>query len=342
MLPQSDRKTRMNAEKSTSDPALLGKFRADNPHLIPVDWNGRGTLCDQFWHFAFLSHREYSSGMEPECCYNTLLKNCITDHSELWQDRETLDLVHIAHPYCDGTDEGFFEGVEFLKKRGLNCAMTDASWYYPGHTNLVLVARPRTLERIAFSNLLHLHDWIQEWDTEKIVAMQKAREQVDVDHWLAEAQAVEALGNYAHATLIYIDTAHTERTGRFHRRAVRCLREAARLLRNHYEDVVMNVATTSFLTHAEVRKVFLFAGMEVPTWLERTWRNGRRPDSWGFRMERNEANSGWVEYRRCVVCEEWMKEGEGVYDLNLGSRHSDRECLAKVAGVPVEKLSESG
>ena len=342
MLPQSDRKTRNNSEGRSSDPALLRKFRADNPHLMPVDWDGRGTLCDQFWHFAFLRHREHSSGMEPECCYKTPLEDCITDHSELWQDRETQDLVHIAHPYCDGTDEGFKEGVEFLKKRGLNSAMTEASWYYPGRTNLVVVARPRTFERIAFTELLHLHDWTQERETEKIVAMQEAREQVEVSHRLADAEAVGASGDYAYAALLFLDTAYTEKTGRFHRSAAQCLRQAARLLQSHYDDVVLNVATRSFLTHAEVRRVFQFAGIEVPTWLERIWRNGRRSESWSFRMERNESDSRWVEYRRCVVCEQWMNEGESVYDLNLGSRHSNSECLARVAGVPVENLSDSG
>ena len=342
MLPQSDRQTRINSEGDKSDPALLQRFRADNPQLIPVDWDGRGTLCDQFWHFAFLRHREHSSGMEPECCYSKPLKNCITDHSELWQDRETQDLIHIAHPYCDGTDEGYKEGVEFLRKRGLNTAMTEASWYYPGRTNLVVVARPRTFGRIALSELLHLDNWTQERETEKIVAMQEAREQVEVDHHLADAEAAEASGNYAYAALLYLDTAHTERTGRFHRSATQCLRQTARLLHSHYSEVVMNVATRGLLTHAEVRKVFRFAGIEVPPWLERIWRNGRRSESWSFRMERNEADSRWVEYRRCVVCEQWMKEGESVYDFNLGSRHLNSECLARVAGVPVEQLSERG
>ena len=70
------------------------------------------------------------------------------------------------------------------------------------------------------------------------------------------------------------------------------LREAGRLLQHHYDDAVMNVATRAFLTHAEVRMVFRFAGMEVPDWLERIWRNGRRGDSWGFRMERGKDGTG--------------------------------------------------
>ena len=223
MLPQSDLRIRAHTEASQSDPALLDGFRTTNPQLVPVEWDGRGALCDQFWHIAFLNHREYSSGMAPECCYDSPLTSCITDHNELWQDRETQDLVHVAHPYCHGTDEGFREGVRVLERRGLNCAMSEASWYYPGSSNLVVVARPRTLERISFADLLHLHDPNQEWDTERIVAMQKAGEQIDVDRWFPEAQAAEVRGEFDRATLLFVDTAHTERTGRFHRQAVRCL-----------------------------------------------------------------------------------------------------------------------
>lgn len=333
MLPQNERRVCAHAEASQSDPALLEEFRTNNPQLVPVEWDGRGTFCDQFWHIVFLNHREYSRGMPPECCYDSPLTSCITDHKELWQDRETEDLVHVAHPYCRETDKGFREGVSFLEKRGLNCAMSESSWYVPGRSTLVVVARPRTLERITLPELLYLHDPNEEWDTERIVAMQKAGEQIDVDRWFAEAQAAEARGDYDRATLLYVDTAHTERTGRFHRQAVRCLREAARLLRDHYNQAVLNVAMRAFLTHAEVRMIFRFAGIEVPDWLERIWRNGRRPDTWGFRMERNEDGTGWTEFRRCVVCEEWMTEDERVYDLNLGPMHRDRECLAKVAGV---------
>ncbi len=334
MLPQSERRVRAHAETGKSGPALLDNFRTNNPQLVPVDWNGRGTFCKQFWHIAFLNHREYSRGMAPECCSDdSPLTSCIIDHKELWQDRETQDLVHIAHPYCRGTDEGFREGVRFLEKRGLNCAMSEASWYYPGRSTLVVVARPRTLERITFADLLHLHNPNQEWDTKRIVAMQKAGEQIDVDRWFAEAQTAEAQGEFNRATLLFVDIAHTERTGRFHRQAVRCLREAARLLRQHYHEAVMNVVTRRFLTHAEVRMVFRFAGMEVPDWLERIWRNGRRPDTWGFRMERSEDGTGWIEYHRCVVCEEWMNQGERVYDPNLGFMHPNRECLARVAGI---------
>ena len=335
MLPESDDRTRAHATASEADPSLLKKFRADNPQLVPVEWDGRGAFCMQLWHIAFLNHRQHSSGMRPGCCHKSPLNACTTDHEELWQDRETLHLVHVAHPYCDGTDEGFRTGVQFLAERGLNSALSDASWYYPGRSNLVVVARPRTLDRVTFGNLLQLFDSNEEWGTERIVAMQKAGEQVDADRRFAEAQAAEARGDYGQAAQQFVDMAHTERTGRFHRQAVKCLREAARLLRDHHNEAVLPVATLSFLTPAEVRTVFRFAGMEVPDWLKRIWRNSRRPDSWGFRMERSEDGTRWIECGRCVVCEKWMNEGEGVYDTNLGgSMHSDRECLARVAGIP--------
>ena len=337
MLPRDDRTVRAHTKSSHSDPSLLEKFQAENPQLVPVKWDGRGAFCQQLWHIAFLRHREYSTGMGSECCYKSPLESCITDHSELWQDRETSDLVHIAHPYCDGTDEGFREGVEFVAERGLNCAMSEASWYYPGRTNLVIVARPRTLERVVSDDYMHIHDQNEEWDTKRIVAMQKAGEQVDVDRWFAKAQAAEARGDYRRATLLFIGLADTERTGRFHRQAVKCLREAARLLRDHYFDAVLTVATRSFLTHAEVRMIFRFAGMKVPAWLERIWRNGRRPDTWAVRMERNEDDTGWIEHYRCVACEEWIKDGDSVYNSNLGHRHSGYDCLAEAAGIPAER-----
>jgi len=338
MLPRDEHVVRGHTELSNSEPSLLEKFRADNPQLVPVERDGQGTFCGQFWHIAFLNHRENSSGMEPKCCYDHSLESCITDHRELWQDRETFDLVHVAHPYCDGTDQGFLDGVEVLSQRGLNSAMSDDSWYYPGHSKLVVVARPRTLERISFGNLLHLYDSNEEWDTKRIVAMQKAGEKVDADRWFEKAQVEEAGGDNRFASLLFLDAAHTERTGRFHRQAVKYLREAGRLLRDHYNDTVLNVTTRSFLTHADVRMVFRFAEMEVPGWLERIWRNRRRPDTWGFRMARNEDDSGWIEYHRCVVCEGWMNEDDRVYYANLGSMHRNLDCLAKAAGVSANSV----
>ena len=340
MLPQNEEQVRAHADLGESGLALLDAFRTSNPQLVPVEWDGRGILCDQFWHFAFLNHRQYSSGMPPECCSSGRVTSRITDHSELWQDRETQDLVHIAHPYCDGTDEEFWEGARFLATRGLNCVMSEASWYYPGSTTLVVAARPRTLDRISLIDVLDGHYRNEEWDTKRIVAMQKAGEQVDADRWFAEAQTVEADGDFRRATLLFVHATHTERTGRFHRQAVRCLREAGRLLRHHYNDAVLDVVESSSLTHAEVadvRKVFGFAGMEVPDWLERIWRNGRRQSKckWGYRIERSESTTGWVEYYRCVVCEEWLEEGEKLI-TSLGYMHLNRSCLARVAGVSQE------
>ena len=335
MLPENEERARAHSEASQSDPDLLKEFRADNPHLVPVEWDGRGGFCDEFWHIAFLNHREYPRGMDPECCYSRRLESCITDHNELWQHKETQDLVHVAHPYCDGTDSGFKEGVKFLETRGLNSIISEASWYYPGKSSLVVVARPRTLERIRLADVLDGHGQTEEWDTKKIVAMQKAGEQIDADRWFAKAQAAEAEGDFQRATLLFVDTAHTERTGRFHRQAVRCLREAGRLLEHHYDDAVLTVATRSALSHAEVRMVFRYAGMDVPDWLQQIWRNGRRSGTWGYRMEGGEDGADWNEYYRCVVCEEWMAQDERVHS-GLGPMHRNEACLTNVAGIPQE------
>lgn len=334
MLPNSENRIRAHVGGDQSNDSFLKNFRGNNPQLVPVKWDGRGMFCQQLWHIAFLNHREHSSGLEPECCFKSPLTSCIKDHSELWQDRDTLDLVHIAHPYCDGTDADFSKGVEFLVGRGLNCAMYDASWYYPGHSKLVVVARPRTLERINCDNVLNLYNSNEEADTERVVAIQKAVEQIDADRWFADAKAEESRGDYRRASLLFVDLAHTERTGRFHRQAVKCLREAARLLRDHYNEAILSVGTRSFLTRAEVRKIFRFAGVEVPEWLERAWRNGRRRDGWGYRREMDANSTGPIEYYRCVVCEEWMEEGERVRNDALGYIHSDRACLVKASESP--------
>ena len=334
MLPDNENRVLSHVSGDVSDGSFLKDFRDKNPQLVPVEWDGRGMFCQQLWHIAFLNHREHSSGLEPECCFKSPLTSCVNDHWELWQDRDTLDLVHIAHPYCDGTDAGFADDVKFLAERGLNCAMYDASWYYPGHSRLVVVARPRTLQRINCDNLLHLCDSNEESDTERVVAIQKAVEQIDADRWFAEAEAAETRGDYHRASLLFVDLAHTERTGRFHRHAVKCLREAARLLRDHYHETVLNVGTRAFLTRSEVRQIFRFAGIEVPEWLECAWRNGRRRGGWGYRIERHDNGAGSVEYYRCVVCEEWMEEGERVHDGVLGYRHSDRGCLVKASETP--------
>ena len=334
MLPKNDQQIIAHATGGSSDASLLDKFRAANPQLIPVEWNGRGVFCNQFWHLAFLNHREYSSGMSPECCHVSQTDDCITDHKELWQDRTTLDLVHIAHPYCDGGDEGYRQGNELLKCRGLNSAISSDSWYFPGNSNLVVVARPRTFERIALDNILKMDDYNDERYVQRIVVAKKATEEFDADQWFAEAEKAEANGDYHRAALLFVDNAHTERTGRFHRRAVKCLRRAARLLRDHYDDTVLMIATRSFLTRREVRTVFQFADMAVPDWLERIWLNGRRSDSWKHRWDVRDDDGELRDYHRCVVCEEWMKSTESVYTA-LGDMHSERECLARAAGVPI-------
>lgn len=342
MLPRNDSDVMAHATGGSSDASLLFKFRSANPQLIPVEWDGRGAFCQQYWHLAFLDHREHSSGIEPECCHVSMTDSCIYDHSELWQDRTTRDLVHIAHPYCDGEDSGFRQGRDFLRQRGLNSAMSSDSWYYPEHSNLVVVARPRTFDRIVLDNVLHMADFNCERDVERIVVAKKATEQFDADQWFAEAEKEEANGNYYRAALLFIDTAHTERTGRFHRRAVRCLRRAGALLRDHYEDTVLLIAKRSYLTRREVRIVFQFAGIAVPDWLERIWLNGRRSDAWKHRWDVRGDDGELNDFHRCVVCEEWAISSESV-STNLGHMHSDRDCLARVAGVPVSSgLPRSG
>ena len=77
--------------------------------------------------------------------------------------------------------------------------------------------------------------------------MQMAWEEVETERWFAEAQQAESDGDFDRATLLFVDTAHTERSGRFHRKATQALREAGRLLQGHYEDAIKTVATRSFL-----------------------------------------------------------------------------------------------
>ncbi len=341
MLPKNDQRVIAHATGGSSDPSLLAKFRTANPQLIPVKWNGRGIFCEQLWHFTFLNHREYSERDDsahkvPKCCSVHLEYDCVADHEELWQDRTTHDLVHIAHPYCDGSDDGYREGRELLRRRGLNSAMSSESWYYPGHSNLVVAARPKTFERIVLDNVLHLWDTNEERDAERIVAAKKATEEFDADQWFADAEKAEFDGDYNRAVLIFVDNAYIERTGRFHRRAVNCLRRAALLLRDHYNDTVVTIVGRSFLTRREVRIVFQFAGMAVPDWLERIWRNNRRPDSWKYRWDVPVDGGGLTDLYRCVVCEEWVKANEGI-DTNSGLMHSingSYKCLARAAGVP--------
>ena len=361
MLPRDESTAVGHATLSASDKDALDRFMADNPQLIPVRWDGRGTFCDQFWHVAFLNHREQPRGMaeirrygvgvlggeNKICCYGRApLESCVYDHSELWQDSATLDLVHIAHPYCDGADEGFQSSAKALAARGLNTRMVAQSWYYPGRTNLVVVARPRTLDRISVSPVVQDLDWEgwkNDWESERIVAMQKAGEQVDADRFLAMAKEAEADGNYQRAIQILGDTAHTERTGRFHRQAVARLRGVGRLLRDHYTLTVLGVSLGSWQTTAEVRMVFGFAGLPVPDWLERIWRNSRRPEHWKFRAERRD--NDWDEYNRCVVCEEWMESGkdEADYYPHLSAHmHASDACLPELTGLPPEAFDTVG
>ena len=323
---------------NNSDATLLERFKNYNPHLVPVEWDGRTALCQSMWHISFQNHRHNAGSNEIRCCIDSGLKNCLTDHRELWQDLVTEDLIHIAHPYCKGEDPGFREGSKLItQKRGLNIAMADASWYYPGHANLVAVARPRTLERIDFGDsLMHLDDSNTEWDAKKIAAMQQAWEDVESERWFAEAQRAESEGDFHMATLLFVDTAHTERTGRFHRRATQALREAGRLLGEHYEDAIETVATRSFLSNADTRKVFEFAGTKTPDWLEKIWRNAQRQENskWGYQfVERTSDGEDWKDLYRCTVCEEWMEPLEGIHSMRIGMIHKDKDCFKEAAGL---------
>ena len=338
MLPRNDEVALRHATMNDPDATILEKFRADNPHLVPVEWDGRTSMCLGMWHISFINHRHNAGSNEIHCCSDTEIESCLTDHKELWQDLTTEDLVHIAHPYCKGEDAGFREGSRLITgKRGLNIAMSEASWYFPGQANLVVVARPRTLERVNFGDsLILMDDRNSEWDAKKVAAMQQAWEDVESDRWFAEARKCESDEDFHMATLMFVDTAHTERTGRFHRRATQALREAGRMLCEHYEDAIETVATRSFLNNADTRKVFEFAGTKTPDWLERIWRNAQRQESlkWGYRFVDDPTNrEDWKELYRCTVCEEWMEPGERIHAMRIGMVHKDKDCFKEAAGL---------
>ena len=338
MLPRNDERVQRHATMNDSDATILKRFRSDNPHLVPVEWDGRTGLCGSMWHVSFINHR-YNAGSDVlKCCNETEIESCLTDHRELWQDLVTEDLIHIAHPYCQGEDQGYQEGTKFLReKRGLNIAMSETSWYFPGRANVVVVARPRTMERIDFGDsLMHMDDWNTEWDAKKTAAMQQAWEDVETERWFAEAQKAASDGDFHKAIIYFVDTAHTERTGRFHRRATHALREAGRLLGEHYEDGIETVATRDFLNNADTRKVFEFAGTKTPDWLEKIWRNAQRQENlkWGYRfVERTSDGEDWKELYRCTVCEDWMEPGEWVDYMRIGMVHKDKECFKEAAGL---------
>jgi hypothetical protein len=338
MLPRNDEVVRTHATMNSSDAKALDAFMEANPHLAPVEWDGRSGQCQGLWHISFLGHRENAGRDEVGCCQGSNDGYCLVDHDELWQDRVTKDLVFVSHPYTDPDDPPVDDEVDFLReKRGLHVAMSTASWYYPGSTSLVVLARPRTLARVEFGDdLVRFDNWSTEWDTKKVVAMQMAWEQVEAERWTAEAANAESEGDFERAVLLYVDSAHTDRTGRFHRRATQALREAGRLLVEHYEDAVELVATRSFLTNAETRNVFGFAGMAVPDFIEKIWKNkkGQNSSQWGYRYvkDQSDENHG-EELYRCTVCEEWMVRGERVLTVRIGMVHKGQDCFRKAAGL---------
>ena len=338
MLQVTDRNIRLHAG---SDTDALDKFMAANPLLKPVEWNGRGMLCNEFWHFAFQSHREYLHDQDPRCCDSRFDANCITDHNELWQHIGTGDLVHIAHPYCDGEDEGFRTSAQLVKDRGLCGYMSKTSWYMPGRTSMVVIARPKTMELIKVGGeFLIIGAW-DEWNTRRIVAAKQAVEQVDADKWLAAAQSTAVCGDYHYAALLYLDAAYQERTGQFHRQAVSRLRELAVLLAEHYDDIIRLIVTRSSITNEETRMVFKFAGMQVPDWLNQIWRNQRRGNSWHYRSEGDYDSSTFAEFYRCLICSEWLAADDRIYTGRLGGFcHSDIDCLGAIAGIPPEAESQ--
>ena len=89
MLPRNDERVQRHATMNNSDATLLERFKSDNPHLVPVEWDGRTSLCQSMWHISFLNHRHNAGSNEIRCCNDTELKSCLTDHRELWQDLVT-------------------------------------------------------------------------------------------------------------------------------------------------------------------------------------------------------------------------------------------------------------
>ena len=340
MLPLGKEQPRVHKDGGAE---ILQRFMSDNPLLKPVEWDGRGTLCDGFWHFAFLSHREYSSGMGSECCYRGAPDNsCLTDHPELWQHTGTGDLVHIAHPYCEGKDQGFKDASESLYEKGLGGLLHESSWYYPEHSRLVVIAVPETLALITVEEAGVLRRFGEDdvWSSRRNIAMRHAVEDVDSQFWLAAAHSTAECGDSPYAAILFADSAHTERTGRFHRQAVGRLRHLGALLRDNYNEVVRVVIERSFLTNHEVRQVFKFAELEFPEGLAKVWRNQGRGWSWGYRELGIYGSEGYREEYRCVICEEWMLTSEGINMLRgMGHQHKNIDCFAEVLGFP-ERVSE--
>lgn len=322
---------------------ILEDFKNQNPQLLPVERNSPGAECAQLWHIASVHHRNEAALSDIHCCskmdrggFMNLL-----DHNETWQDWETGDLLNISHPYglapIDEENRDLEKAIEISNRqldyakelasaRGLDVAF-GTSWYDP-QTALAVIARPRTLERVYIDGQRNAAlKELSDWDALEVIQPQLALEQVRQDRWVSEAQDLEANGDYYKAMMYYGDTSWQERTGEFHRQAVAMLRECGRLLREHPLECMELAVARSSWNVADTRRVFKFAGMNIPKWIEQTWNRGRKQSNgrWGSHYDRDTGKSTY----RCCVCGEWGngQESGTMTRRAIGIIHTDNVCM---------------
>ena len=143
-----------NAEQHASteggSPEILEKFQEMNPNLREVESH---RYCGNLHTLLTNRHRH-----QGHCEFGDRIEmngSCFTAHEEAWQDLETGLPLIVAHSYCPHTGvtemnedeidpehrQEHRDTAERLAQRGLAYRASRGSWYHPGRSTLVVIAR---------------------------------------------------------------------------------------------------------------------------------------------------------------------------------------------------------
>ena len=242
---RTDHRADGHANNDMGSPELLQEFRRLNPQLQEATLDLR---CPNLYGLLTSRHRHESHSYCPETTLEDLLNQCFLEHREQWSHRPTGRPVLVAHPYCEHTPppgetprhrEIHRSAGERLAQKGLVYLASRGSWYCPGRTTLIVIARADIAQTITLPSLPDQQDTPKPPDTSHLalsldvnaITQAKLRQEAPIRERLArQAQQQEQEGNTQLAFMFLCDTAYIDRQAGFHHHARRALEDARRLL----------------------------------------------------------------------------------------------------------------
>lgn len=238
-----------HANAGRGNPELLRRFREMNPQLREIE---SPRYCGNM--YPLLTSRHRHSGY---CDFGSTIgvsQHCFTDHQESWLDSEAGLEVLVAHSHCphgrarrpgqEGLSEEHIEkhreAMERFAQRGLAYRVSTGSWYNPGRSTLIVIARADVIQRIGMPEASGEGNGLERIDMEEaapripwreIMEAKLAREAAKREELVQLAPAEEANGDHQAALMFYCDTAAIDREAGFDELAQEQLDHARRLIR---------------------------------------------------------------------------------------------------------------